>query len=316
MEHITCALCGGSNERVMYQAQDMRVVVCVNCGLAYMNPRPTQKEMSAFYADDYQEVRHGITTYEQAVQRQLMKNSLDTKRKLAQLFLHWIPEGACVLEVGSGWGALLKVIKEEKRARVIGLELSEMGRKVAEKHYGIEVYGETLEQWHARTGEKVDAVIVNHVLEHIYDPMPFLKCVKKMLKPSGILYLAVPNIMKPQGTPYDYYRVEHAFHFSPWSLKSMLKKAGMKIIETNLDNMDARCICVHEDDARREIDTEEWRKTYAAEIIIKVNDEYQKKYRRLGTAKKWIKSVMPKRWFKWLHKHTISILKKYKIIAY
>jgi hypothetical protein len=54
-------LCGNSNSALLFQARDYRyghpemfnIVKCNNCGLIYINPRPTAESISKFYEEDY-----------------------------------------------------------------------------------------------------------------------------------------------------------------------------------------------------------------------------------------------------------------------
>ena len=62
MEEINCALCGSSEQELLFYARDDRfglsteqfcVVKCLSCGLKYLNPRPTRVEIGRFYPQGY-----------------------------------------------------------------------------------------------------------------------------------------------------------------------------------------------------------------------------------------------------------------------
>lgn len=54
--------------------------------------------------------------------------------------------------------------------------------------------------------ETIDAVICEHVLEHVPDPTAVIDEIKRILKPSGLVYVVIPFVMSFHSSPYDYYR--------------------------------------------------------------------------------------------------------------
>ena len=61
-ERVSCNLCGADDAPTLYVLRDYRfsiddidwpVVRCRNCGLAYVNPRPTIDEISRYYPEQY-----------------------------------------------------------------------------------------------------------------------------------------------------------------------------------------------------------------------------------------------------------------------
>jgi 2-polyprenyl-3-methyl-5-hydroxy-6-metoxy-1,4-benzoquinol methylase len=96
-----------------------------------------------------------------------------------------IPESASVLDVGCGRGAFLAKVRSPSR---LGIELNKSAAAFARAR-GITV-AENLIQDHEGTYDYVTAF---QVLEHIADPVPFLRSCLKVLKPGGSLIIAVPN---------------------------------------------------------------------------------------------------------------------------
>ena len=47
-----------------------------------------------------------------------------------------------------------------------------------------------------RLNKKYDLIIMDNVLEHIEEPNKVLKKIKLILNENGIIYIAVPNILK------------------------------------------------------------------------------------------------------------------------
>jgi len=63
----------------------------------------------------------------------------------------------------------------------------------------------------------VDVVINEFVLEHVKNPEDIVKEIHRILKPNGLLYLAVPFVASFHSSPNDYYR------WSKQGLKELLR---------------------------------------------------------------------------------------------
>lgn len=70
-----------------------------------------------------------------------------------------------------------------------------------------------------------DTVIALSVLEHLREPQQMLAEAFRILKPGGLLYLAVPFQWWLHDAPHDYYR------FTRYGLDYLLAKCGFKEIE-------------------------------------------------------------------------------------
>jgi len=78
------------------------------------------------------------------------------------------------------------------------------------------------------TDNSIDAVINEFVLEHVKEPEKIIKEIYRVLKPGGILYLAVPFVASFHSSPSDYYR---------WT------KLGLREMLKNFDESECRIRC-------------------------------------------------------------------------
>src|SRR5689334_2590250 len=59
-EAISCPLCGSNHEQEFLalpgenSSETYRLVLCQDCGMGYLNPRPDVKSIGRFYPDDYE----------------------------------------------------------------------------------------------------------------------------------------------------------------------------------------------------------------------------------------------------------------------
>lgn len=134
-----------------------------------------------------------------------------------------------VLDVGCSTGSLVYVLNNNGYC-VIGIDIDKNAVKFAMSHYGIDVregmIADILEK-----GEAFDIVIFNHVVEHIHQPLETLIKVRKLLKPGGELWIALPNIdsarfyIEREKTAF-LQPEQHVWHFNKMSLINLLLASG------------------------------------------------------------------------------------------
>lgn len=79
--------------------------------------------------------------------------------------------------------------------------------------------------------EPADMVCCRHVLEHVSDPIKFLSVVRDVVKPDGVVYFEVPNVLyslRDQGI-WDII-FEHCLYFTPGSLANCFRSAGFEVL--------------------------------------------------------------------------------------
>ena len=76
----------------------------------------------------------------------------------------------------------------------------------------------------AAYAEKFDVISLSHVLEHIPDPISFLKEISGHLTPRGRILLAMPNLRQ---NPSDLIIADHCSHFDENSLSYVTHAAGL-----------------------------------------------------------------------------------------
>ena len=74
-----------------------------------------------------------------------------------------------------------------------------------------------------------DVITLWHVLEHVHQLHDYLQQIKKILRPGGCLFIAVPNYTSYDATVYRefwaaYDVPSHLYHFSPAAMRQLLQK--------------------------------------------------------------------------------------------
>ncbi len=168
----------------------------------------------------------------------------DNKRSLFEKLYHFIknialknklnlinslqPEKGKLLDIGAGTGEFLSVAKNDGW-QTIGVEPSEKAKSIA-INKGVSFVERTTEL----ENNSFDVISMWHVLEHVPDLDTQIKELKRLLKPSGTLIIAVPNFKsfdaKYYGKFWAAYDVPiHFWHFSKTSIQLLFEKEEMKL---------------------------------------------------------------------------------------
>jgi SAM-dependent methyltransferase len=119
---------------------------------------------------------------------------------------------------------------------VLGVELNDETASYARETYGITVKTGNALSWDIPEGS-LDAVTLNHVLEHVDDPLEMLSVCRKLLKKGGLLVIAVPDIdsLQAKAGKEVWFHLDiphHLYHFSERGLRNLLKKNALRVVKT------------------------------------------------------------------------------------
>lgn len=136
-----------------------------------------------------------------------------------------IEVGANVLEIGVGSGYLLNFLRK-KGLKVEGCDLSKRISLCLKEKYNINVFNCWIDQVEEK--QKYDVVVMNHILEHVDNPVYFLREVLKRMKSGGVLHLVVPNAGSWNAcfSSWINYVPYHLLYFNKKSLINVLKQVG------------------------------------------------------------------------------------------
>jgi 2-polyprenyl-3-methyl-5-hydroxy-6-metoxy-1,4-benzoquinol methylase len=246
-EAVDCLFCSSDNKKpyerfgskLQYQS-----VLCRNCGLVYLSPRPKydQEFIDAAYASYYQ--------YAESVELNNDTKVLHSNVELFQKELAYIERfdsvKSGVLDVGSGMGTFLYAAKNYY-SEAVGLDVSENMARFVERQLGVKVYITQLENFNYP--KKFSLIHMSHVLEHVPNPVTWLEKTRSLLDTNGILVINIPNkFSATRRFQHALYRLrlkkqfsskwsdpsltpDHLFEPTIPSMKYVLEKTGYDIIE-------------------------------------------------------------------------------------
>ena len=224
-----CRICAGKDRRVVSgvgrDAKPLTTVICTGCGLVHSHPIPTKEELDRFYAVDYRKAYK--STYEPKL-KHTYRYAPGAYQRAAQIAGHASPEQTRFLDIGSGSGEFLYM------ARKMGFEVTGVEPNTGYADYTKRVLGLPVQNCTYETADLrddgYDIINLNHVLEHLPDPLASLRAINGLLRDNGLFSVAVPNIQNTNHAPSTRFHYAHIYNFNHETLKAMLLKAGFKII--------------------------------------------------------------------------------------
>ena len=183
--------------------------------------------MRRAYADDdyFEGGQAGYSDISYALQERALRATF--KRLMRNLQKRNLTGGA-LLEVGCGYGYLLEEAKPFFSFRV-GTEFSNQGVRLASARADI-VYAGGVEQLPADL--TFDCVIATHVIEHVYQPLAFVRRLARHTNPRGQVVLAAPDIggylRKLMGHRWPSFKTpEHVLYFDATTLSALMRQGGL-----------------------------------------------------------------------------------------
>ncbi len=246
---------------------------CDDCGGAQLDPRPTPESIGRAYANYYTHQNSGkhflvlgnqsklhlkralhLSYYNHTFGHQL-KGSLPygwlvialsrRRRARAGQFIRHLPgpaSGAQLLDVGCGDGGFLRIARELGFSPM-GIEFDPVAANLAQSQgFNIKV-GAIADIDIAEAS--IDHITLNHVIEHLHQPVTALRRMLRWLRPGGRIWLQTPNIESKGAAHYgaDWRGLEpprHLVMFGPRSLQIALEQSGFEQVKLMLPQLEAQ----------------------------------------------------------------------------
>ena len=236
MTTASCKVCGGTEHRLYGQAEEpFRILQCLGCGLVYTHPVPDAEALASHYDEGYyREWREA----QGRARRRMWGRRLDKVRR-------YVPRGR-LLDVGCGLGTFL-VLAREAGFEVRGTEVSPFIAETISRESNLDIHLGEVEAARFPKGY-FDVVTMWHVLEHMTDPGAVLRECRRILKETGLLVVAVPNLRNHltrglyrvvKRRPFPLFsacgKEPHLFHFTPETLGNLLGRSGFRVLRWEPD---------------------------------------------------------------------------------
>ena len=222
-EH-TCPLCRRTRfslfQKLHHLGVDLQYLICRHCGLVFLSPRFDELSLREFYQAEYRVLNSG----DEGPTKEDLRVQQARAGHLARVVKSQVREVRSHLDIGCSAGELLSAIRaaycDVANFKSVGIELSRAHRSWCEQR-GLLVYP-TVEDFLAGGAREFDLVTLSHVLEHLVDPVGFLRDLRlKVVSSTGFLLLEVPNLFG-----HGCLEVAHTLAFCERTLKEMLHVSG------------------------------------------------------------------------------------------
>jgi 2-polyprenyl-3-methyl-5-hydroxy-6-metoxy-1,4-benzoquinol methylase len=207
-------------------------------------PQPSLDKLPEYYkSEDYISHTDNKRNLFEKAYHVVKKVSLKRKVKLINSFPL---SGKLLLDIGCGTGDFLNVAKQNSW-EVNGIEPNIKARNIANQKTNNCVFG--TEQLLKYKVKSFDVITLWHVLEHLPKLEEHFSIFKKLLKPNGILIIAVPNYKSYDAQYYKSYWAayevpRHLWHFSKKSISKLVECNNMKVIKILPMKFDAFYVCL------------------------------------------------------------------------
>jgi SAM-dependent methyltransferase len=140
-----------------------------------------------------------------------------------------VSQGTRVLEIGCGGGGLLRLLRE-RGAVAVGVDTLDVALELAHRRNDSDgllsrVIRVGAEGTLPFRDDSFDAIVGQHVVEHLTDADAAVCEWKRLLAPGGRLVLATPNARYPE--PAHFADASHTHVFSPPELCDVARRAGL-----------------------------------------------------------------------------------------
>ena len=234
-----CPLCGFKNKKKIIVANEVygdkekkrKFFLCENCDVRYMQPRLTKLQEKKFYKKEFEvfmSKRSGASGGWLNADNHVKKNYETFQRRRKYLEKYSPKKNKMnICEFGCSSGFMLYPLKK-KGHECYGVEPSGFFENYLKKK-GIKLI--KAESFLKKNNLKFDLITHFFVLEHISDPISFLKNQLNSLKKGGKIIFEIPNVSDPLHTLYNireferfYWSIAHPWYFNHKSLSYLLKK--------------------------------------------------------------------------------------------
>jgi SAM-dependent methyltransferase len=224
--------CGIDDATVVFGpgvAQISQIVRCNRCGLMYASPRAKDPDhvQIASYDPNWGSAIDDPQKHEK--ERLQVRDYSRTKAMLNQLY----PDRGKLLEIGSSLGFLLAEFKQDGWD-VLGVEPRAFAARFTKETHGIEAINSILEDA-CIPDRSIDVVLLNHVIEHVDDPLSTLREINRVLKPNGHFVMETPRydtlMFKLLGRRERSINTEgHIYFFTTQTLRKLYEDAGFRLV--------------------------------------------------------------------------------------
>lgn len=192
------------------------ISICKNDGLIFLNPRWSNEQYDRYYLEGYDKMKRKQIFEKVKDNRKLYKRG----RSIYKRVKSFCRSPKSILDVGAGNGYILDFLRDVFKTESFFIEPS------------IECQKQILSRGHKyitfQTDKKFDLITSRHVLEHVNDPIDYLKSIRNLMDDNTIFHISFPN---SQNMAKAWFQVPHIYYFDESIFRLIAGMIGLKIIK-------------------------------------------------------------------------------------
>ncbi len=242
LANTNCPLCGLESDDVL--AQELRrgegkVLYCIDCDYGFLATNSIA-DTKAYYDNEYRKEYSHTAEAAATSPSEMFEIYSGFQGNRLPFIKPLLKANSKVLEVGASAGQFLTHILHDVET-VHAIELDRECCSFLKDEIGIEADSEFLENSRF-ANEKYDVVCAFQVMEHVEDPVNFLKSLKKVTRPRGEVFIEVPNLRDALLSVWDvqshrkfFYHSAHLHYFTEKTLSKIAQKAGFDVANVEIN---------------------------------------------------------------------------------
>jgi len=234
-----CPVCEKENSTVILLGKDYStskeefpISKCNNCGFVFTQNIPDEESIGKYY-NNANYVSHSNTKKGLFFKVYHLVRSFMLKQKCKLVIKETKKTKGKILDVGSATGYFLNEMKLNGW-EIEGIEQDENAIALGKEKFNIDANPPS----HINSFENnsFDCITLWHVLEHVHQLSATVSNLNKLLKPEGVLIIAVPNHESYDANYYERYWAGwdipiHLWHFSTKSMQDLMIKHNFEVVK-------------------------------------------------------------------------------------
>lgn len=220
-----CCICASRDLKRLCDKPPATYYLCRHCSTIFQYPQPERRQM-----EEYADEQYSSGEYHDYVSAREMKLA-HFRRRLGEI-RPFIRTGR-LLDVGCSCGYFLEVAAAVG-FDVAGLEFSREAIAAASPLVATRIRQATLEEIAGGSVAAYDVITAFDLIEHVPDPVSFVRNAASCLKPGGALVIATPDaghyLQRVMGSRWPMLQpMQHLCIFSRNSLRMVLEQAHLEV---------------------------------------------------------------------------------------
>ena len=240
-----CPVCNYEKWEIFLHCRDhfqsgdeFEIVRCKKCSFLFTNPRPDRNEIGKYYESQNYISHHSSGNDLMSIVYRLVRK-WNIKKKF--IIISTLSNGKNLLDIGCGSGELLQYFNSHGW-NTMGIEPNNTARKIAVEQNNVNAFPEG--QLEEMPDASFDVISLWHVLEHISDLHKRMAEIRRLIKPGGTIFIAVPNASSYDAKYYNSFWAafdvpRHLYHFTRETISLLVSNYQFEMIKILPMKMDA-----------------------------------------------------------------------------